>query len=284
VDVAYFRRVDAVDPAAGSAVLIPEEAARALWAGGEQMRGSAVSGALAAAAEQVASAHGAPGLRPVRWSLDLFRPAAVRECVTVGRVVRSGRRLCLVDTALRQGEVEVARGAALFLAPGPTAADPAWVSEWPLELPPPGLRSRTTEPRLYYSDGIGWTGGPHEHAPGGRMRTWLFDVPVVQGESPSPFQLAAMAGDVANLLTNWGPDGLAHINPDLGVLLARLPVGGGIGLAPELRVEHDGLVVGVTTLFDRAGTFGTASISALPSPSGPVDPRRLGDLLPEAGR
>jgi hypothetical protein len=279
VDVAYFRRVDAADPAAGSAVLSPEEVARALWAGGAQIRGSAVSGALAAAAEWVASVRGAPGLRPVRWSLDLFRPAAMRECVTVGKVVRSGRRLCLVDTVLLQGEVEVARGSALFLAPGPVAADPAWVSEWPLELPPTGLRPRTTEPRLYYSEGVGWTGGPHEHAPGGRMRTWLFDVPVVEGESPSPFQLAAMAGDVANLMTNWGRDGLAYINPDLGVLLARLPIGDGIGIAPELRTEHDGLVTGVATLFDRAGTFGTASISALPSPSGPIDPRRQGELL-----
>jgi hypothetical protein len=270
--------VDAADPGAGSAVLSPEEVARALWAGGGQIRGSAVSGVLAAAAEQVASVHGAPGLRPVRWSLDLFKPAAMRECVTVGKLVRSGRRLCLVDTALLQGELEVARGSALFLAPGPVAG-PTWASEWPLELPPAGLRPRTTEPRLYYSEGVGWTGRPHEHAAGGRMRTWLFDVPVVQGESPSPFQLAAMAGDVANLMTNWGPDGLAHINPDLGVLLARLPGGDGIGIAPELRIEHDGLVAGVATLFDRAGTFGTASISALPSPSGPIDPRRQGELL-----
>src|SRR5688572_22940127 len=110
MDVAYFRRVDAADPPAGSAVLSPEEAARALWAGGGQMRGSTVSSGLAAAAERVASVQGVPVLRQMRWSLDLFKPAAMRECVTIGRVVRSGRRLCLVDTVLFQSEVEVARG------------------------------------------------------------------------------------------------------------------------------------------------------------------------------
>ena len=84
MDVAYFRRVATADPAAGSAVFSPEEVARALWAGAAQIRGSAVSGVLAAAAERVASVHGAPGLRPVRWSLDLFKPAAVRECIAAG--------------------------------------------------------------------------------------------------------------------------------------------------------------------------------------------------------
>lgn len=286
MDLAYFRPAEATgdDAQAGEDILIPQPHARALWAGGDQMRGSAVSGALAREAERVAATHGASGLRPARWTLDLFRPATMAECVTRGRVVRAGRRLCLVDVVLCQGGTEIGRASALFLAGGEVQGGPVWTPEIAVDAPPADLRPASTEPRLYSSDGTGWTGSAHAHVNGRRKRAWLHGVPVVRGESPSPFQLTAMAGDVANIVTNWGADGLAHINADVGIVLARLPAGEQIGLAAELRIEHEGLVAGVATLFDRSGVFGTASVSALPSAAGPIDPRLLGEPLPEEHR
>jgi hypothetical protein len=291
VDVAYFTRVEAPHPVDGSPVagsrLRPEQAAASLWGGGAQMRGSAVSGALAREAERVTAEHGAAQLLPVRWTLDLYRPAAMRECTVSGRVVRAGKRLCLVDVVLRQSdgdrELEVARASALFLARRPTAPGSVWTAPLPVELPPADLQPGTTESRLYFSEGVGWTGSPQPHQNARRKRVWLFGLPVVRGESPSPFQLTAAAGDVANFVANWGADGIAFINADAGVALARLPEGSEIGVAAELRIEHEGLVSAVTTLFDRQGVFGTSTVSALLSPGGAIDPRQLGDPLPREG-
>ena len=285
MDVAYFRRADPVEPSSGAAPewLCPEPTAASLWGGGTQLRGSAVSGALAREAERVAAADGGSELMPVRWTLDLFRPAAMRECTTSGRVVRAGRRLRLVDVVLRQGardEVEVARASALFLAPSAVEPASVWAPALTVDPPPGDLEPGTTEARLYFSEGIGWTATPGPHRNARRKRTWLFGVPIVRGENPSPFQLAAMAGDVTNVVVNWGADGIGHINADVSVNLARLPHGGEVGVAAELRIEQAGVVVAVATLFDRGGVFGTAAVSALANPSGPIDPRELGEPLP----
>jgi hypothetical protein len=294
VDVAYFRFVEdgrpgdepGLAPDGGSTMLVPQPTAASLWGQGTQMRGSAVSGALARQAEELARSNGAVDLQPVRWTLDLYRPAAMRECVVTGRVVRTGKRLCLVDVVMTQsGEgrtTEVARASALFLVRRPAATGAVWTPPLPVDLPPAELEPETTESRLYFSEGLGWTGTPWPHQNARRKRVWLFGMPVVSGERPSPFQLAAMAGDVANFVANWGEEGIAFINADAAVSLARLPAGDEIGVAGELRIEHDGLVAAVTSLFDRSGVFGTATVSALLSSGGPIDPRQMGDPLPRA--
>lgn len=288
MDVACFRRPDDPTTPDGPSVLHPEPTAAGLWAGGTQMRGSAVSGALARQAERIAAVHGGPDLRPVRWTLDLFRPAGMRESVVTGRVVRAGRRLCLVDVVFRQetsrGPADVARASALFLARGQADPGEVWSAQPPVVLPPADLRPGTTEPRLYFSEGTGWTSTPQAHQNSRRKRVWLFGVPVVRGESPTPFQLTAAAGDVTNFVANWGSSGIAFINADVGVTMARLPVGEEIGLATELRIEHEGIVAAVAGLFDRGGVFGTATVSSLAGSSGPIDPRQLGEPLPAGTR
>lgn len=261
-------------------MLRPENAAASLWGGGTQMRGSAVSGALAREAERIAAECDGPRLAPARWTVDLFRPVAMRDVVTSGRVVRAGKRLCLVDVVLRQdgprGVIDVARATALFLATTPVEPGPVWTPTVAADPPPADLRPGTAEARLYFSEGIGWTASPVPHQNPRRKATWLFGLPVVRGEGPSPFQLAAMAGDVTNFVVNWGANGVAHINADISVNLARLPRGDEAGVASELRFEQDGLVVAIATLFDRIGVFGTATVSALTSVAGPIDPRVLG--------
>src|SRR5262245_28377580 len=94
-------------------LLVPLGAASSEWGGSNgrgHLRGTAVSGALARAAGRAADAlEGAEGFRPVRWTLDLFRPGAMAASTTEATVVRGGRRLRLVDATFRQDAKTIAR-------------------------------------------------------------------------------------------------------------------------------------------------------------------------------
>ncbi|MDA3624105.1 thioesterase family protein [Saccharopolyspora sp. WRP15-2] len=264
--------------APGSEILHPQSRARAQWGGGGQLRGMAVSGALARVAEQAAHQPDSTGnLRPARWTLDLFRPASVAPCSVAATVVRRGRRICLVDSVLHQQDRIVARGSALFLAAGGPARGKVWCPDTSPSAPPPALHPSTAEPRLYYSDDIGWTGSPQPHQNSSRKMTWHFPSPVVEGEQPTPFQQAAMVADVVNIVTNWGDAGLEFINADVTLALARLPeTSQEMGLACEQRIEEDGVAVGNATVFDRRGILGMTSVSALLNASDTLDPREVG--------
>jgi hypothetical protein len=89
--------------------------------------------------------------------------------------------------------------------------------------------------------------------------SWNLPNAVVDGEAPTAFQHAAMVADLANMVGNWGDAGIQFINADLTLALARLPVGTGIGLAADHRVEDDGASVATAVMFDRAGPLGSAS-------------------------
>ncbi|NKQ55546.1 thioesterase family protein [Amycolatopsis sp. K13G38] len=256
--------------------LVPLPSANSQWGGtGGQLRGMAVSGALARATENAVTAALSTGqrLRPVRWTVDLYRAAAFGPSATSVHFVRRGRRLCVVDAVLEQGGRDVARSRALFMAPGDSPAGAVWEPEPARIAPPPrSMCPDTDEPRLYYSDGVGWTGSPDPHATPARKATWHFPAPLVEGESPSPFQLAAMAADVVNVVCNWGAGGLEFINADFTLVLARLPGEGELGLVADQRAEEDGLAVGSAVVFDRAGTLGTVVASGLANGTNAVDP------------
>lgn len=121
--MSYFR----AGTQSGQEVLIPLEQAASGW--GAQIRGTAISGALARSAERAAAElDGAAGFRPVRWTVDLFRPAGMAPSTTEAVVVRSGRRLRLVDTAFLQDGRAVAHVRLLLLAIGAAAHGEVWAA------------------------------------------------------------------------------------------------------------------------------------------------------------
>lgn len=263
---AYF----VVENGSAGTLLHPRDGARAAWNGGSTLRGSAVSGALAREAERAVG--DADGLRPVRWTLDLFRPAGFRASAVSSTVVRRGRRIALVDVEMLQDGVRVARATAQFLGGGAPVHGRTWRRAEPVCAPPEGMRPETADPRLFYSEGIGWTGSPKPHQNAERKRTWHLPLPVVEGEPPSPFQQAAMAADFVNMAANWGDHGIEFINTDVTLSLVRLPEGSEVGLVAERREEYDGVSVGLAAVVDRQGVIGFASVTGLSSGQ-VVDPR-----------
>jgi hypothetical protein len=261
---------------------VPLPLAESGWGGG-QTRGPAVSGLLARAVERVADDEGLSdrGLRPVRWSLDLFRAVPMRPSTIRTSVVRRGRRLCLVDAALEQEGETYVRASALFFAGSDDATSPAWTRTEVLEAPPAELAPTDEDARLTHTAATGWVSDissiPHGAI---RRQSWHRAVPIVRGEEPSSFELLASAADFANVVVNWGEQGLQYINADLTLGVARLPHGGEVGLRSNVRIESDGVAVGAAEIFDRDGVLGIVSLTALANVRLAVDPRTKRPMQP----
>jgi hypothetical protein len=251
--------------------LVPTDIARSMWSA-DQMHGVAVSGALARGAEGRLGDLGRDDLRPARWTVDLFRPAAMEPCTVTTSVVREGRRLALVDVRLRQDGTDVARASALYLAPSAAPSGAVWTPTERPVAPSPDVVPPSEEPRVpFFDSGSGWSQSFPEHQNARRKSTWQTGLPVVAGERPSGFVVAASVADSASMLLHWGTEGVQYINTDITLALARPPAGLEIGLVAMDRTEADGIAVGTVSVLDRIGPLGVVSVTALANAGRPVD-------------
>jgi hypothetical protein len=252
--------------------LVPTELACSLWSD-DQVHGVALSGALARALEQAVAETGRTDLRPARYTVDLFRAARMAPCRISTTVVREGRRLCLVDAVLEQGGEPVARASGLFLLATEPAPGEVWEPGITFDPPPLDLAPVSDSPRvpLFSSERIGWSTSFGEHQNGDRKKTWQTAVPVVPGEQPSTFVAVASVADAASMVTNWGSNGVEHINTDITLTMARLPVSLEVGLAALDRVSDSGIAVGTVAVFDREGRLGTAVVCSIANVKRTVD-------------
>jgi hypothetical protein len=255
--------------------LLPTDVARSSWST-EQVHGVAISGALARAAERTVADLGRSDLRPARQSVDLFRPAAMKPFHLSTEIVREGPRICLVDATLRQDSERVARAAVLFLLVAGPASGEVWSPPEEHRPPPADVAPPTDEPRVpFVHSDAGWSQRFGDHQNPSRKTSWSSAVPIVRGEPLTPFQAAAATADGASLVTNWGSEGVQHINTDITLALARLPRGTEVGLAALDRVEHDGIAVGTAAMFDREGRIGEVVMTSIVNARRAVDFTRV---------
>ncbi|MCS5498252.1 thioesterase family protein [Cnuibacter physcomitrellae] len=245
--------------------LEPLRDAASTWIPGTSMRGMAVSAALAREAERHLSSEAGDGWTPGRWTVDFARPALLELSTLQARTLRRGRRLVLVEVEMRQGREGrvVAWGRGAFLRAGEAASGRVWQPDDVGAVLPPDRAPG--EPRMYWTESVGWTADPDEHGNVERKAIWQRPFIVVEGEPPTPFAFVAGAADVASVATQWGDQGVRHINVDLSLHLVRLPesVGDGIGIASVHRIAQGGQSIGTAAIRDSAGTFGTATVTAV---------------------
>lgn len=250
-----------LDEASGD--LVPTPLAQSSWST-EQLHGVALSGALARAAERAVADLGRTDLRPARHSVDLFRPASTRPCSFETEVVREGPRICLVDATLRQDGERVARAGVLFLKATASGSGRTWSPDDRPEPPPADVAPPSEEPRVpFVHSEAGWSQRFGDHPNASRKASWSSAVPVVRGERLTPFQAVAATADGASLVTNWGTEGVQHINTDITLAISRLPRGTEVGLVAVDRVETDGIAVGTAAVFDRDGRIGEVVMTSL---------------------
>jgi hypothetical protein len=254
-------------------ILQPLELARSGWYS-DHLRGMAVTGALARSAVREAGRSVAAGaFSPARFTVDLFRPARMTPTVVESKVVRTGRRLCLVDSSVVQSGVEVARARTLFLRPGASPGGRVGVGTT-IDVPSPPVQPPASEDRrLYHTVETGWTDPDETPDSASRRSTWHHPVALIEGEQVTPFQMTACVADVSNVVSNWGDQGLQFINADVTLSLSRLPRELRLGLSALTRLESEGIAVGTAALFDREGTFGTVGVVGLANAQNAVDPR-----------
>ena len=210
----------------------------------------------------------ADGLCLARVTYEFMRPVPVGPLDVHAEVVRPGRRVQLLEASIVAGGTEVVRARALQVQSadaGAGAGDSTPAPRGPEHGRPPRLR--VPHRPMFAFDAIeivfvvgDWGGGP--------CTAWFrLRSPIVPGETPSPLQRLAAAGDFGNGISatlSW--DDYLYINPDLTLYVEREPVGEWICLESETRIARDGIGVAESILYDERGRVGRATQALLVAP------------------
>jgi hypothetical protein len=251
------------------AVFLPEqdgrflatELARGPWEENAQ-HGGAAAGLLMREFEGLPHAG---GLRVARVTYEFLRPVPLEELEVRVEVVRPGRRVQLLEGALRDAQgTLVLRARALQVQPADPAA--ARTPLAPVSFPAPE-EGRSDAPRIGHPDlaffgsdamDIRLVAGTFNE-PGPATAWFRLRVPLVAGEEPSPLQRLAAAADFGNGIASTLPwEEWMFINPDLTIYIDRPPAGDWVGLDAQTIIAPGGIAMAESVLFDRDGRVGRA--------------------------
>jgi hypothetical protein len=239
------------------------EFARGPWDPNAQ-HGGAPAALLARAFEQL---PGEEDLQIGRLTYELLKPVPLGPLDVRAEVVRSGRRVQLLEgTIVARGE-EVVRARALRVRradapPTPTTPPPPGPGHGrPSDFRNPGypfFGSHAIEIRFV-------AGAYHERGP---ATAWFrLKRPLVDGEEPSPLQLLAAAADFPNGISACLPwEEYLFINPDLTLYVEREPAGEWIGVEAQTIIQEGGVGISEGVLYDERGRIGRAVQALLIAP------------------
>lgn len=242
----------------------PTPAAGGHW-GESLISGPAVAGLAAWALERD---YGMPGFLPTRFTVDLVRPAHQVPCRVQTRLIRDGRRVRFIDCDVLQGDSLVARASAVYYRQSESPPGSEWTPTAKFSAP----EGAYGDGLLVGSDGAGWGVLGAEHQNTSLKRAYYRGADVVTGEPVTPFVRSVIVAEAAaNMVVNMGTAGIGYINGDLTLGLSRLPNSEFIGVQGDSRSAADGVAVGTVSLFDSAGSIGTALITSLANPAVQID-------------
>ncbi len=240
---------------------VATELARGPW-DPQALHGGAPAALLVHAFERCAPE---PGMRLARITFEFVRPVPLGVLQVRAEVLRPGRRVMLLEGSLAdEAGTEVARARALRLRPSELGE--------PSAAPPPFAGPERGRPNDF--DDVGDVGGPMfaTHAleirfvegafrrPGPSTAWFRLRQPLIAGETASPFELAAAAGDFGNgIATTLSWDEHVFINPDLTLYFEREPRGEWVALQSEMRVALGNIAVAESVLWDHEGRIGRAT-------------------------
>lgn len=244
--------------------VVPSVFTRGPWDPG-LLHGGAVGALLAEVGQEALD----PSFQPVRLTIDLMKPVPLQPMSVGARVLRTGRRLQLIEIGLRFGGALVAQATLLALRPvgfdagglnpplvaptdSPEGVVPAWSVDPDAESFVGGGQEFRFLPQSALGAGVAWF----------RLRRPVLD----DGRAPTPLARAAAAADVGGAVSarrgDGGPPtslGTSFVNADISVHLARPPEGEWIRLASSSRWEPSGIGFVDSELGDGAGAFGAAN-------------------------
>ena len=210
-------------------------------------------------------------LQLARLTVDMFRPAPMSALTVKSEVVRSGRRIKVIEVKIEadvpnRGQVEIARSSAVLLRrsknpPGDIWTPPEWEISPPSENLPYPSENDPQSNSIWHS--VSPDGSPKEKKLA-LKRLWIRETHnLVSGVMPSQLVKVAQVADFANPGANSGTNGLNYINADVCLYLHRDPVGMWMGTDSFYHGSDSGVSVGTITLYDKEGRFGTSTVCAL---------------------
>ena len=261
----------------------PTVSARGPW-DPNSLHGRVISGLIAYEVEtNYCDASELENFQVTRITVDLFRPPPMSPLFAGGEVIRSGRRIKVIDVHIStdfpgRGITEIARGRVVMLRrsenpPGAIWSPPPWDLKPPNEdHPPHNDTSSDSESHLpmwqtvedrQNSEGEYSNSTDSQELPI-RKLAWIRETHnFISGEPASPLVCVAQVADVANPFANSGTKGLNYINADVSLYLQRNPVGSWIGTEAFYHDAYDGVSVGTIALYDRLGRIGTSTVCGL---------------------
>ena len=220
-----------------------------------------------------------------RITVDLFRPPPMSPLIVTNQIVRSGRRIKVVDVNIAsdikgRGIIDIARGSIVMLKKSENPDGEIWSpAAWeirspPEDMPPPdaaqkGPDSTASLPiwqTVNVQDDIGepYDEYKSQNRKLGVRRAWIRETySLISGMLPSQLVRIAQVADFANPFTNSGTKGLNYINADITLYLQRTPVGNWIGTETSYHGADQGVSVGTMSLYDRCGRVGTSTVCGL---------------------
>lgn len=225
---------------------------------------------LAGALERtVAAADLGVDFFPARFTAELVRPAPRADLRVTTTMRRPGRRICIADASLEGPDGKTVVSATLHCI-----RRQAFDHERPSDLAvPPGpetgvpLAPETLDgPPAFHRTGV-----EHRSVAGtsfeasGPATDWIrLTVPLVQGRETTPLERVVAAADFGNGVSKlFDMDQVLFLNPDLTVLLYRLPVGEWVCLDAVTRLGDDGVGLAESVLFDEEGPIGRSAQTLL---------------------
>ena len=247
----------------------PTDATLGPW-GPTLLHGGAVSALCVLLLEEL----GGPELVSTRFSIDLVRPVTVSHLDVEGKVVRTGRRLQLVEATLLSGGKLAGRASLLRLRPEPVELPPGAPAS-PSLRPPPDAPEQFFDPPMLIADRPVFAGtGIEMRVPdpdrfGAGVAWFRLMLPVLPGRPGSAMARAAAAADFGNGVSGFrGPDmAVAFPNADLTVYLSRPVEGEWVRLEATSIWGDDGIGLTHSMLADLAGPVGVAQQSLVLSPA-----------------
>ncbi len=242
---------------------VATELARGPWDPGAQ-HGGAPAALLMRAFEQLPAAD---GLMLARATYEFLRPVPIGELLLDAHVARGGKRVQLLEATLRAADgTEVVRARALQVLRA--ARDIPRTDAEPVPPGPKGGReSDLIAPHrpMFAPDAIEirFVEGAF-HGNGPTVAWFRLRRPLLAGETPSPLQQLAAAGDFGNGISTALPwDRYLFINPDLTLYIEREPVGEWIALESRTLIAADGIGTAESILYDGHGRVGRATQALL---------------------
>ncbi|GAD85757.1 acyl-CoA thioesterase domain-containing protein [Nocardia asteroides] len=271
---AYFRR--------DGAVYTPTSWGRSLWADG-LLSGPPVCGLLA---REIDDRFHDGDFAPARFTVDLHQPVPAVPLTVDSEPTRDGNRVRAATAVLRADGEVVARASAVLLKRSAQPPGEVWRADRRPPLPPPSVLAAVAPTvHLFDSDGsgAGWTVEISRHENDSRKRKWVRPIAVVAGEPLSPFCSAAMAGEQASLVTNWGTEGIGFINTDVSITFARLPRAVEMGIEADDHLSSDGIAAGAAMLYDADGVFALCTVSAVANERRQISGAAIDAYIPARG-